>query len=103
MKKKLILALSAVVALTAVSAVACKDDPEPTPQKSEIEQVYDLYVANAEAKNETPLSYEDWMKTVKGEKGDTGDTGRGIDHVTYENGVLTVYYTDGTQEEVNIG
>ncbi len=32
-------------------------------------------VAIEKANGKTPLFYEDWPKTIKGEKGDKGDTG----------------------------
>ena len=42
---------------------------------SETYQIYLLYVKNAKEKGETPLSYEDWLASIKGEKGDKGDAG----------------------------
>ena len=43
--------------------------------KTEQENVYAAYVVYAEAAGDKALSYEDWLKTVKGEKGDKGDKG----------------------------
>ena len=43
--------------------------------KTEIEQIYDQYVVYAQAAGTTPLSYEEWLASIKGEKGDKGDTG----------------------------
>ena len=46
-----------------------------TQQPTEIEQVYNQYVVYVTAEGQTPLSYEDWLATIKGEKGDKGDKG----------------------------
>ncbi len=36
---------------------------------------YEAYVVYAEENNITPLSYEEWIVTIKGEKGETGEQG----------------------------
>ncbi len=85
-------------------------------EETEIEKVYAQYVIYAQAEGQTPLSYEEWLATIKGEKGDTGaqgekgdkgdtgaqgekgDTGVGIEKVEFdENGDLLVTFTDGTK------
>ena len=49
--------------------------------------VYDEYVAYAQSQGQEPLSYENWIATVKGEKGDKGDKGeRGEQGVPGERG-----------------
>ena len=81
---------------------ACqKDDRDP-----QILEVYNMYVASAQSEGETPMSYEEWLDSIKGPKGDTGakgdkgdkgDSGVGIKDVTVnENGELVIEYTDGT-------
>ena len=42
---------------------------------NEIHRIYLLYVANASEQGETPLSYEEWLASIKGEKGDPGEKG----------------------------
>ena len=59
---------------TSAFAVAC-DDSSATQNPTEIEQVYAQYVVHAQAEGLEPLSYEDWLATIKGEKGDKGDQG----------------------------
>lgn len=71
-KSKLLVSLLATTMVFGMSA--CDDDLENEDQQ--IVAVYRAYQANAEAKGETPLSYEDWLKTVKGEKGDPGEPGK---------------------------
>ena len=42
---------------------------------AQIKSVYNMYVANAEANGEKPISYEEWLATIKGEKGEKGEKG----------------------------
>lgn len=56
--------------------VGCGDTN--TSQDDQIKQVYYTYVAYAEEKGETPMSYEDWPASIKGDKGDKGDTGANV-------------------------
>ena len=61
---------------------------------NEIHQIYDLYAANAVAGGQTPLTYEEWLASIKGEK---GDQGVGIASVTMnEERQLIITLTDGT-------
>ena len=71
-KSKLLVSLLATAMVVGMSG--CKKDPLEN-EDQDIVAVYKAYQANAEAKGETPLSYEDWLKSVKGEKGDKGDKG----------------------------
>ena len=77
-----------------------------TDEKTEIEKVYAQYVIYAQAEGQTPLSYKEWLATIKGEKGDKGDTGAqgvGIEKVEYdENGDLLITFTDGTKQTVEM-
>ena len=61
-------ALTACVTLPFQESV---NDEKPT----EIMQVYNQYVEYAKERGETPLSYEEWLASIKGEKGDKGDKG----------------------------
>ena len=80
-----IVALLSVVCMgtAAVSFVGCTDDQANNSSfsssfmdgDSKIEEVYTQYVIHAQAEGVVPLSYEDWLATIKGEKGDTGATG----------------------------
>ena len=86
MKKKKLLSFLVCMGLCAAAGgalTACDNDSAKTPvEKTQIEEVYATYVVHAEAQGETPLSYEDWLKAIKGDKGDKGDKGE-----TGENGV----------------
>ena len=87
MKRKLVKILTAIllVVTMAFTLTACdikgfisdllqKEEIEQTEQNTEIVAVYNLYVANAKSKGEIPLSYEEWLKSIKGEKGEDGKT-----------------------------
>ena len=75
MKAKLItmIALSAA-SVTTATAVTCAIVFNNTAQtdnakNDEIYAVYTTYVAYAEENGTTPLSYEEWLSSIKGEKG----------------------------------
>ena len=106
MKKKWLVCLLSVACLTAsvFAFASCGGGGEDSSQeKSEIEKVYAQYVLHAEAEGEAPLSYKDWLATIKGEKGDKGNDGRGIEKVEYdENGNLIIFYTDDTNETISM-
>ncbi len=74
MKKKVLngILLGVAATLCAGGFAACGKD---SAEKTQIEEVYASYVAYAEANGETPLSYEEWLASIKGEKGDKGDKG----------------------------
>ena len=57
--------------------VACGGDNSSSSagEATQIEKVYAQYVVYAQAEGQTPLSYEEWLATIKGDKGDKGDTG----------------------------
>lgn len=77
MKLKKIAKCSLATALIfgSVGAISgCKKDDKTT-EKTEQEQTYNLYVQYMNAKGETPLTYEQWLASIKGEKGDKGDKG----------------------------
>lgn len=74
MKNKFKTALTAMVAgamaFGTVALTGCNDKG-----KSQIETIYDLYVASASANGETPFTYDEWLQSIIGPKGDKGDTG----------------------------
>ena len=72
-KSKLLVSLLATTMVAGMTG--CKKDPLEN-EDQQIVAVYKAYQANAEANGETPLSYEDWLKSVKGEKGDPGTPGK---------------------------
>ncbi len=77
-KKYLAAAILAAATLTAgtVGLTACNTIPDASEKDNdEIYAVYQTYVANAESNSQTPLSYEEWLASVRGEKGDAGATG----------------------------
>ena len=80
MKKKIqtLLALTMVFVL-ALTFSACNyastKKAENTDGKNEIYAVYTMYVAYAEENGVTPLAYEEWLASIKGDKGDKGEQG----------------------------
>lgn len=72
-KAKFLLATAAVAtAITcAVGCTACGGGSSADKDK-DIAAVYQQYVAYADAKGETALTYEQWLETIKGAQGATG-------------------------------
>lgn len=54
--------------------VGCDKDKAETPDDA-FRQAYALYTAYAESNGDTPATYEEWLKAIKGEKGDKGEKG----------------------------
>ena len=79
MKKRLLngIFLGTAALLCAGGFAACKgsDGNNGGAEKTQIEEVYESYVAYAEENGDTPLSYEEWLASIKGEKGDKGEKG----------------------------
>ncbi len=76
--KKIFVGIFGAVCLTCLifGVIACKFDIGKTDNRDkDIVSVYNVYVAYAQENGTTPLSYEEWLKTIKGEKGDKGDIG----------------------------
>lgn len=77
--RKLLLVVLSVLCCSffAFGLTACNNDnsSNANQENKDILAVYNMYVAYAEENNTTPLSYEDWLLSIKGEKGDKGDTG----------------------------
>ena len=70
MKKILVIFLSLVCILCAASFTACGGaDNNADNRNSQMLSVYNTYVAYAEENGETPLSYEEWLDSIKGKDG----------------------------------
>lgn len=72
-KSLIALFVALIVCLTCLFT-ACNDNAQDA-RDPQIVAIYDSYVADAAEKGETPLSYEEWLNSIKGAKGDTGATG----------------------------
>ncbi len=83
-------------------------------EQTEMEQIYVKYVVYAQAEGITPLSYEAWLATVKGEKGEQGPQGekgdkgdQGSDGVsittTFLNNKGELIIILSTGESINLG
>ena len=79
MKKRLLngILLGTAAMLCAGGFAACEnsDVNNGNAEKTQIEEVYESYVAYAEENGTTPLSYEEWLASIKGEKGERGEKG----------------------------
>ena len=72
--KKLFLVLIAILCLScSLLFVACGGTSSNN--DDQIKQVYNTYVVHAEKNGDMPLSYEEWLASIKGEKGDQGIQG----------------------------
>ena len=73
--KKFYLLLMALVCVGAMTFAACNTSNKPSggnsaqEQDTRIENVYAQYVAYAQQNGQTPMSYEQWLATIKGEDG----------------------------------
>ena len=103
MKKKWWIGLLslACLAVGGLGLVACGDNSaQKGDEPTQIQAVYAQYVAHAEEKGQEPLSYEEWLATIKGEK---GDQGVGIKTVEFDkDGNLLITFTDGTTQTVEM-
>lgn len=76
-KRKLLIGLLSAFLLTGALAIAgCEPTDEDSTQPTQMEQIYAQYIIYAQAEGETPLSYEEWLETIKGDKGEPGATGK---------------------------
>ena len=71
-RSRIILTLLCALSLSACGFQNIREMENADP---DIYAVYEEYVKNAKDEGKTPLSYEEWLKTIKGEKGDTGEKG----------------------------
>jgi hypothetical protein len=60
-----------VLGIVAYNQNVSEQEKEPT----QIEQIYDQYLVCAKAEGKTPLSYEEWLVSIKGEQGEKGENG----------------------------
>ena len=110
-----ILALSLVCVLCAIGFVACENSGNTAAdtRNPDIVGVYNMYTAYAEENGETPMSYEEWLASIKGKNGIDGIDGiNGKDGVsivkiekTSTNGLADTYtitYSDGNTFEFTI-
>ncbi len=95
MKKPFIIKLlTLILAMCSILFVAtgCSGNDSSDNKNQDILNIYNIYVAYAENNGTSPLSYEEWLASIKGEK---GDSGVGIDKVWIdENGHLQIKYTN---------
>ena len=77
MKTKLLKILTALllISLSLFTFTACGNDNDSDNKNQDILSIYNTYVVSAQESGVEPLSYEDWLSSIKGEKGDKGDTG----------------------------
>ena len=78
MKKKFLTIILAClfIAACAIGLVACKNGDIVTDARDkQMVAAYETYVVYAEENNITPLSYEEWIVTIKGDQGEKGETG----------------------------
>ena len=75
--KKAITAILYVMLLSCfIGVLVGCDTTNPTQpisaNEDQIRTIYGMYVAYADDRNESPLSYEEWLKSIKGETGAQG-------------------------------
>ena len=78
--KKILMVVLSIICVTCFSLffIGCnnENDNDNANNNDQIVEIYNTYVAYAESNGATPLSYEDWLASIKGEKGDTGANGQ---------------------------
>ena len=88
MKKKLLpcLLLAFALIFSAFGLIACDSDSQNNATDKEIYAIYTTYVAYAEGKGDTALSYEEWLISIKGENGLNGENGKSAYEIWLSNG-----------------
>ncbi len=110
MKKKLItiLTLCIIAIVCAIGLVACNGDDNGSADNrdKQIVSVYNTYVAYAEENGQTPLTYEEWLNSIKGKDGINGLNGKdglGVKSVVVNNdGHLIITYTDNNSVDAGL-
>ena len=74
MKKNILCKILICLTLIFGSFVVTSCKNEETAELTEQQKVYNLYILNAKSNGETPLTYEQWLLTIKGDKGDIGES-----------------------------
>ena len=113
MKKSILLVAILVIVLAfSMVLIACNDNSTDGTDNTdaEIMAIYDTYVAYAQENGTTPLSYEEWLATIKGEKGEKGEKGdigpqgpKGEQGIQGEPGKDGVDGEDGHTPKITIG
>jgi len=87
-KRKSVLVILAIMIITVLSLglMACGDKKLTNAPDEKITAVYNAYVAYAESEGATPLSYEDWLASIKGIDGINGTNGKSAYEIAVENG-----------------
>lgn len=86
MKRILSSLLAGVMAcVLAVACFACNAGDQ-SDNKTEYFNEYNMYLVYAASENITPLDYQTWLATVKGEKGDKGEDGKSAYQIWLDNG-----------------
>ncbi len=75
MRKRLLAVIMSAVCCLGVAFSGCANPGNTGNGGNEQYAEYQLYLTYAAEHNETPLTYEEWLASVKGEKGDSGATG----------------------------
>ena len=96
MKNKLVLCLLIAIASLSCFFVTACGKQESDDKNAEIYAVYQIYSSAEEEKGNTPLSYEQWLNSLKGKVGDAGNNGaNGVSIVkiekTYSDGLSDTY------------
>ena len=90
-----------LVCVSAFCFTACGEEDNNAntdTRDQQIVAVYNQYVAYAESNGQTPLSYEEWLASIKGEKGDNGADGISVEEIFIgEDGHLYVKLTGDTE------
>ena len=73
MKSKLLKILTALllISLSLFTFTACGNDNDSDNKNQDILSIYNMYVVSAQESGVEPLSYEDWLSSIKGEKTST--------------------------------
>ncbi|MBO7345365.1 MAG: hypothetical protein J6U92_05455 [Clostridia bacterium] len=87
MKKLKIIISSLLLVALSCFAVACsgKDSGEVDDFTKSTKSIYTVYADYVEEKGETPLTYEEWLESIRGEKGDDGF------------GIINAYFNDNLE------
>lgn len=95
----------AICMCTAFSFIACGDNIADN-RDSRMVAIYGTYVAYAEENDITPLSYEEWLESVKGQNGKDGVDGKdGLSVksvIVNEDGKLIITFTDNSTMDAGL-
>lgn len=88
MKKILVAFLMLIVCGCTMFLTSCTDDGDSTAsvQDGRVSDIYKIYVAYEKDNNRTPLSYEEWLASIKGGNGKDGQNGKSAYQIWLDNG-----------------